>query len=92
MALQISENKGTFNLIGKINETTSRSLIIHFEYLLSIKRSVKLNIDGVNEIDVNGVAALKTLYGHALIYNKDFSIIGNGSKDIYDEIRFYNVA
>jgi len=38
MALQISENKGTFNLQGKINETTSRSLIIHFEYLLSVRR------------------------------------------------------
>ena len=46
----------------------------------------------VTEIDSDGVEALKTIYRNAISWNKPFSIIGYGCKEIYDELRLNAVA
>lgn len=92
MALQISEKKGTFYLKGKLNCSTVRSFIIHFEYCITKYDRIFLNIDKVKEIDVSGLAAIKTLMALALRKNKMLSTIGYGSKDIYDHFDDLNVA
>ena len=84
MALQILKKNNTFELSGNLNTQTSRSFIIHFEYLFSTVKSVTVNIDKVLEIDACGVEALKTLIAISLKSNTPFNIIGNGSRDIYD--------
>ena len=92
MALQILEHNGTFYLQGNLNATTSRSFIIHFDYMIKTIKNITVNIDKVKEIDVNGVAAFKTLFATALKQQNSFSVIGNGCKDIYDEFNYYQVA
>lgn len=92
MALQILEHNGTFHLQGNLNATTSRSFIIHFEYMIETTKNVRVNIDKVKEIDSNGVAAFKTLFASALRHQKLFSVLGNGCKDIYDEFNYFEVA
>tara|TARA_R110001632_G_scaffold64960_2_gene154202 strand:+ start:2239 stop:2517 length:279 start_codon:yes stop_codon:yes gene_type:complete len=84
MALQIFKKNGTFELCGNLNAKTSRSLIIHFEYLINTFKNVTMNIDQVKKIDACGVEALKTLIAISLKNNSIFYITGNGSKDIYD--------
>jgi ABC-type transporter Mla MlaB component len=84
MALQISKKNGTYVLSGNLNTNTSRSFIIHFEYLINTLNYVTVNIDKVKEIDVCGVESLKTLIAISLRNNSRFYIIGNGSKDIYE--------
>jgi ABC-type transporter Mla MlaB component len=84
MALQILKKDGTFELSGKLNTETSRSLIIHFEYIINTFKYVTINISKLEEVDRYGVQALKTLIAISLKSNNIFYIIGNGSKDVYD--------
>jgi ABC-type transporter Mla MlaB component len=84
MALQIFKKNETFELCGSLNTETSRSFIIHFEYLINTFKNVTINIDKVEEIDTCGVEALKTLIAISLKSNSIFYIIGNGNNNIYD--------
>ncbi len=92
MALQISEKKGTFYLKGKLNCSTVRSFIIHFEHCIEHCNTIVLNIDKVKEIDASGLGAIQTLMAIALRKHKMFTTIGYGSKDIYDHFSDLNVA
>lgn len=92
MALQILEKKGTFHLQGSLNSSTTRSFIIHFENIINTVKSVKVNIDKIKEIDQGGVEAFKTLIAIALRSNKLFNIVGDGSKDIYEDYSYSNIA
>ncbi len=92
MALQISENNGTFELKGKLTSTTTRSFMNHFKFVMNTMKNITVNIDQVETIDMNGVEALKTLITMALKSNKKFSVIGYGCKDIYDDYKTSMVA
>ena len=92
MALQISENKGTFHLKGSVNVTTTRSFIIYFEHMINNINNVKVDIDNIKEIDESGVEAFKTLIAISLRNNKFFLIVGDGSKNFYSDYSFSNVA
>ena len=92
MALQITQQNGTFSLSGKLNTTTSRSFVIHFEYIIEQYQNVVINIDGINEIDYDGLEAIKTVTAIALRKHKMFSVIGNGCKDIYQDFNCSQVA
>ncbi len=87
MALKITEQNGTFVLAGTLNTITADHFRNHFQLILNMQQELTLNIDGVSEIDVDGLMALKTLYKNALIYNKDFYITGYGCKEIYDDFK-----
>lgn len=88
MALKIVEQQGTFFIQGRINNTTAANFKSHFEYLMEINNELTLNIDAIEEIDVEGLSALHELYTQALIYKKEFFIVGNGCKEIYDEFKY----
>ena len=92
MALQITEQRNAFMLQGAINQTTSKSFMQHFEFLLQLNNELTIDINNVHEIDSDGMDALKALYGHALVANKKFNIVGYGCKEIYDEFRYKSVA
>ena len=92
MALQITQQNGTFLLNGQLNSTTSRSFIIHFEYIIEQHQNVVINIDGVDEIDYDGLEGIKTITAIALRNHKMFSVIGNGCKDIYQDFNCSQVA
>lgn len=92
MALQITQQNGTFLVNGKLNTMTIRSFIIHFEYIIEQHQNVVINIDGVNEIDHDGLEGIKTLTAIALRNHKMFSVIGNGCKDVYQDFNCSQVA
>ena len=85
MALQIIQQNGIFYVEGKINATTTRNFMVHFDYILDNHKRVVINIDEVNEIDEDGIKALRILMRIASKNNKTFIISGHGSKDIIDE-------
>ncbi len=93
MALTIKERNGAFCVKGGINAATVNSFKTHFNYILDTYGNLTLDIDGVTEIDANGMSALRTLYINAYLKKQDFSIIGYGCKEIYDDFEYhYNVA
>ncbi len=92
MALKILENKGVFYLKGKINNTTTRDFIIHFDYVLDATENVMINVDKIDEIDAEGVEAIRTLMRIAEKNNKTFSIVTHCDKEIYDNFKCSQVA
>ncbi len=92
MALQIAQQNGTFLVNGQLNSSTTRSFIIHFEYMIEQHENIVVNIDGVYEIDPDGLEGIKTLTAIALRNHKMFSVIGNGCKDIYQDFNCSQVA
>lgn len=92
MALQITQQNGTFLVNGKLNTSTTRAFIIHFEYIIEQHPNVVVNIDGVTEIDYDGLEGIKTLTAIALRHHKMFSVIGNGCKDVYQDFNCSQVA
>ncbi|WP_430411077.1 STAS domain-containing protein [Kordia sp.] len=92
MALQITQQNGTFLVDGQLNSATTTSFMNHFKYIIEQQQNVVLNIDGVTEIDYDGLAGIKTLTAIALRNHKMFSVIGNGCKDIYQDFNCSQVA
>ena len=92
MALQVLENNGTFHLQGNLNSSTTKSFIIHFEYIINTVKNIKVNIDKLNEIDQSGLLAFKKLIAIALKKNKAFYLIGIGSNDIYQYYLYSNIT
>ena len=87
MSLQISKQNGIFYLDGRINSTTLKSFKTYFKYNLSQSKKIIINIDNVLEIDRSGVDAIYNFIKKAISKQKIFSVIGHGSKDIYDCIK-----
>ena len=92
MALQILEHNSTFYLQGNLNASTSQSLITHLEHTMHAIKEVTVDIDKVEAIDANGVAALKTLFLNALNSKKPFSIVGYGCKELYTDFNTPSAA
>lgn len=85
MALKIKENNETFFITGSINATTVKQFKNHIEFLMLYTEGVTINIDNVDFIDKNGMNALRDLYKTSLICNKDFFVVGNGCKEIFQD-------
>ncbi|CAL2094563.1 conserved hypothetical protein [Tenacibaculum sp. 190524A05c] len=92
MALQVTQNKGTVYLEGRINSTTARLFIIHAEHFVDKLKNIKINIDKVKEIDRDGIEAIKTVWSIALKRNKKFAVTGFGCKEIYDHFENQFIA
>ncbi|MBL4644117.1 MAG: anti-sigma factor antagonist [Flavobacteriaceae bacterium] len=92
MALQITEKKGNFYIQGEITCDNVQALKLHFEYVLRKRKYVTINISDVTEIDSEGVVALTQMYHYALLTKKIFTIIGVGSKEMYEHFKNQNIA
>lgn len=92
MSLEILRKNEVFYLNGKLNTLTARSFIFHFELMIKQLNTIVINIDNINEIDKDGLEAIKKIKNLAFKKNKTFSIIGYGCKEIYDDFNHNNVA
>ncbi|WP_296311103.1 STAS domain-containing protein [Winogradskyella sp. UBA3174] len=92
MSLTIKENNNVFTVEGSINANTAQNFQSHFEMLLNAFGELTIDIENVSEIDANGLEAIRVLHDNALNYNRGFFILGNTYKDIYDELRYTEVA
>ena len=92
MALQITENNGILFLKGDLNTSTSSLIVSYFENMFKSKQKITLNIDYVNSIDRTGVNTITNLLSKTVNNGDYFSVIGNGSKDLYDEFFSQQVA
>ena len=88
MALTIKENKGVFLVEGEVNITTVKQFKNQLEFLLACTKSLTINIDKVTAINKSGFKVIEDLFHAAEFFNKEFSVIGYGCKDIYESIGF----
>lgn len=87
MALIIKGTQDEYVVQGEINSTTSESLFSHFEYLLTLNKTLTINIGRVTQIDQNGVGSLIKLLSFADRFSLKLNIVGDGCKEIYEEYR-----
>lgn len=85
MALKITEERGMFLVEGSINASTVKKFKNHIEFLILYTKGLTLDINAVKEIDRNGMQALRELYTTAQINNKDFFLVGEGCKEIFQD-------
>jgi anti-anti-sigma regulatory factor len=92
MALQILENKGSFSILGNITCENVFSVKHYIESILAKRKHITIDITQVTRIDIYGVLTLTKIYQDALIAKKIFTIIGVGSKDLYDHFNSQKLA
>tara|TARA_R110001583_G_scaffold153677_1_gene305395 strand:+ start:224 stop:505 length:282 start_codon:yes stop_codon:yes gene_type:complete len=92
MALTIKEHHGLFSVAGSINATTAKHFQTHFENILNVSGDLTIDIENINEIDEDGINAIRVLYNNAITFDRGFLIIGNVSQNIYESIRSIKVA
>ena len=92
MALQILENNGSFYILGNISFENVFSMEQHIESILEKRKYVTIDITQVTRIDIQGVLTLTKIYQNALLAKKIFTIIGVGSKDLYDHFNSQRIA
>jgi|TARA_B110000238_G_scaffold114540_1_gene124304 ABC-type transporter Mla MlaB component len=92
MALPILENNRAFYIYGNINCDNVISIKNYIEHLLEKRSHVTININKVTGIDSRGVLTLTKIYQNALEAKKIFTIIGFGSKDLYDHFNSQKIV
>ncbi|WP_290470244.1 STAS domain-containing protein [Lacinutrix sp. MedPE-SW] len=92
MALTILRHQNTFTVKGKINAATASNFKTHFNMTLNCLKNLTIDINNVTEIDASGVDALKSIYENSKRWNKPFSIVGIGCKDLYEEFLTNNIV
>jgi hypothetical protein len=89
MHLKISKKKNVYYLKGRIIGPNVKLFLNFFIKKINKGKNVMINIDKAIEIDKSGLDAMQQLMRLSLTKEKDFSIIGEGCKEIYDH--FYAV-
>lgn len=92
MSLKFTKQNGTYFVNGQLNLTTTRSFILYFGCILAQNESVIVNIDGVTEIDKDGLEGIKKMTAVAVRNNKAFTIIGSDYEEFYQDINCSQVA
>lgn len=92
MTLTIKKNHGLFSVAGAITAATAQHFQTYFENVLESSGDLTIDIENINEIDEDGVNAIRVLYNNARNFERGFLIIGNVSKHIFESIRSIKVA
>lgn len=92
MSLTITRNNKIYEVEGSLNSSTASYFKTHLAITLNSLKGLAIDINKVTEIDESGMQALKSIFDKSIAWNKPFYIIGNGSKKIYKELDYLNVA
>ncbi|TJY38237.1 hypothetical protein E5167_01105 [Pontimicrobium aquaticum] len=63
-----------------------------FKNIFSKVDELKINIEGLDSIDRDGVSAITKLHNRAISKNKKLTIIGLGCKELYEHIKTHSAA
>jgi hypothetical protein len=84
MLLEVPQNNTIFYMNGKLNIITLNYFITYIHDNLITTKKITLNIDGLEEVYSMAFKGIKELARISLFKQKEFSIIGNVCKEIYD--------
>lgn len=82
MALEIKENRGFFEIIGKVTSQNINVLRAYFDSVLEQNDSIVISIEKVVEMDSSAAHLFEALYKEAPSNKKVVSIIGRQNKEI----------
>ena len=81
MALSIKKSLNLFKVTGKLNTSTARNFKTHFVIALNSLDELIIDLNGVTEIDHDGMEVIRLIYDYSQDWNKPFSIVGKNHSD-----------
>ncbi len=82
MALEIKENQGFFEIIGRVTSQNVNVLRAYFDSVLEQNDSIVISIEKVVEMDSGAAHLFEEIYKEAPSNKKVVSIIGRQNKEI----------
>jgi len=82
MALEIKENKGIFEVLGKVSSQNLGALKIYFESALDNSDEMVISLEGVTKMDSSSALFFERFYLHAVKQNKVVVLVGQENNDI----------
>ena len=87
MSLKISKKKGIYSLKGVISKPTVKLFLSYFKKKINKNKKIVLDINETKFIDKSGLNAIKKLVKEGAEKSKEVFIVGNGCKEIYDDMQ-----
>ncbi len=82
MALAITKQSGIYEINGELNYQNMNSIKDYFELLIEKSTYIKMSLNKIKDLDLNGVQFIASLYRKAVEKNKVFFIVGLNSKEL----------
>ena len=82
MALAITKQSGIYEINGALNPQNMSSIKNYFELLIEQSTYIKMSLNKIIDLDINGVQFIASLYRKAVVKNKVFFIVGLNNKEV----------
>jgi len=82
MALEIRENKGIFEVLGKVTSQNLGALKIYFESVLEVTDEMVISLEKVTSMDASSALFFEELYKQVAANHKVLAIVGRQNKEI----------
>ena len=92
MALEIKEDKGFFEITGRVTSQNLPALKVYFESLLELNDTMLISIEKVEEMDSSAAHFFESLYRGAATQNKVVTIIGQHNEGVSKIMEATNTA
>ena len=92
MVLEIKQQGNEYLVEGQLTKLTSRKFQDSFQKIFEATDKLIINIQGLTEIDREGVQVIAKLHNASLSKGKKLCIIGLGCKELYQEFNSSDAA
>ncbi len=92
MVLEISNCDNCYKIIGSLTQQNLYVFQNTFQDIFETTSNLTINIEGLNDIDREGVSAITKLHNEALTNHKKLTIIGLGNKELYEHFKSNDAA
>lgn len=82
MALEIRENKGIFEVLGKVTSQNLGALKVYFESTLEVTDEMIISLEKVTEMDASAALFFEQLYKNIAANHKVLVLVGRQNHEI----------
>ncbi|WP_136467670.1 STAS domain-containing protein [Flagellimonas onchidii] len=84
MSLEIRENRGIFEILGKVTTQHIGTLNSYFDHILEKHENVVVSLEKVTVLDSSAAHFFEDLYQKSIKQNKVISLIGRQNTNVTD--------
>ena len=92
MVLEISNCDNCYKIIGSLTQKNLSIFQNSFKNIFETNNNLTINIEGLKDIDREGISAITKLHNEALTKQKKLTIIGLGNKQLYQHFKSNDAA
>lgn len=92
MNLKITSYNNFCKVKGDLTKGTVKLFLKELYTIVSHSSTLTLSLEGIEEIDRHGIRALAQLHNEFIRQNKQLSVIGLGSDEVYNHFKTRKIA